>query len=184
MDNNLKILNFLAKNTGQFTMHQLSQTLNIPYATFYRTINKMTDILTIKTIGKAKTISINNSNPIINSYLAISSEQEKNAYKNPIIKKIAKELNTKDIVLLFGSYAKNKQTKTSDIDLLIINNGKRNIDFSKYELLYKKQINAIFMKKQEFKQLVKQPEENLAKQVIKNHIILNNPEAFWRLTNE
>ena len=155
MDNNLKIINYLAKNQEPSTMHQLSQILNIPYATFYRTINKMTDILTIKTIGKAKTITLNTSNPIITSYLAISSEQEKNAYKNPIIKKIAKELKTKDIVLLFGSYAKNKQTQHSDIDLLIINNGKRNIDFSKYELLYKKQINAIFMKKQEFKQPLK-----------------------------
>ena len=41
MDNNHKLLNFLGKNLHQtYTMHQLSLLLNIPYATFYRIVQK------------------------------------------------------------------------------------------------------------------------------------------------
>ena len=83
-------------------------------------------------------------------------------------------------MVLFGSYAKNTQVKTSDIDLLVINkDGKRSISFSKYELLFKKKINPIFITKQEFKLMLKDKEENVGRQALKNHITLNNSEKFW-----
>jgi len=57
MENKLQIINYLGKNMGKrFTMHELSKLLNIPYASFYRTIQQMKDILIIKEIGKSKTI--------------------------------------------------------------------------------------------------------------------------------
>ena len=36
------------------------------------------------------------------------------------------KLNTNDVVILFGSYAKGKETEKSDIDLLIINQDGKN----------------------------------------------------------
>jgi len=183
MDNNLKIINYLGKNTGmRFTMHNLSQLLVIPYASFYRTIDGMKDLLVIEKVGKAKTVSLNYKTQTVKSYLAISSEKEKKESLKiqPIIKKIANELETNDTVALFGSYANNTYTERSDIDILIINkDGKRSISFSKYELLFKKKINPVFVTKKEFQLMLKDKEENLGKQVLKNHIILNNPEAFW-----
>ncbi len=57
MDNKLKIINFLGKNLGfAYTMHQLSESLKIPYASFYRTIQKMEDILRVHQICRAMTI--------------------------------------------------------------------------------------------------------------------------------
>ena len=41
-------------------------------------------------------------------------------------------------------------------------------------------INPIFITKKEFKSMLKDKEENIAKQTLKNHIILNNAEGFWR----
>ena len=54
------------------------------------------------------------------------------------------------------------------------------MSFSKYELFYKKRINPIFVRKKEFKEMLKDKEENVGKQALKNHIILNNPEEFWK----
>jgi predicted nucleotidyltransferase len=185
MDNNLKIINYLGKNFDNgFTMHKLSNILDIPYASFYRTIQEMQDLIEIETVGKAKVIKLS-KHPAVKPYLTISSVEEKKEYlqKNPIVKKITNELfdnSLKDIVLLFGSYASNKQTGNSDIDLLIINkDGKKTISFSKYEILFHKKINPIFITIKEFENMLKDKEENVGKQALKNHIVLNNPAEFW-----
>jgi len=184
MDNKYKIINFLGKNSSEsYTMHELSKLLKIPYATFYRTVQEMNDLLIIKVVGKSKTIKLNSDNAIIKAHLTISSDEERKEFlqNQPIIKKIESELKTKEIVVLFGSYAKKVQNEKSDIDLLIINKeGNKSISFSKYELLFKKKINPIFVTKKEFELMIKDKEENVGKQALKSHVILNNPEDFWR----
>lgn len=183
MDNALKIINYLGKHIGDsFSMHELSKAIKIPYASFYRTIQSMPDLIIKDEKGRACFVEVKLDNPIIKSYLAISSEEEKKEFlKNqPIIKKIASELETEDAILLFGSYAKGEHTDRSDIDVMIINkDGRKNISFSKYELLFKKKINPLFITKKEFESMLRDKEENVGKQALKYHIILNNPEKFW-----
>jgi len=185
MDNKLKIINHLGREFDkEFTMHGLANILSIPYASFYRTVGDMKDQLKITKIGKSKVLRLNLNNPVIQSYLAISSEEEKNNFLigQPIIKAIQKELDTEDIVLLFGSYAKGKERQKSDIDLIIINKaGRRSISFSKLELVFRKKINPIFFKRKEFRSMLKEKSENVGKQAIRSHIVLNNPEGFWKL---
>ena len=78
MDNRQKDYQFLGKNLNQsYTMHELSKLLRIPYATFYRMIKEIEDLLVIKNVGKSKTIQINSDNPIIKAHLIISSDEEK-----------------------------------------------------------------------------------------------------------
>ncbi|MBI5398002.1 nucleotidyltransferase domain-containing protein [Candidatus Woesearchaeota archaeon] len=165
-------------------MHELSRTLRIPYASFYRTIQEMTGLLIIKKVGKAKTLKLNLKSQTIHSYLTISSEQEKEEFiKNkPLIKIIEKDLDTKDIVLLFGSYAKGTETKRSDIDMIIINKkGEKSISFSKHETLFDKEINPMFFKEKEFILMLRDKEENVGKQALKSHVVLNNPKRFWEV---
>lgn len=185
MDNKLKIINYLGKQGGKhFTMLELSKLIHVPYASFYRTIQRMGDVLTLEVLGKSKIISLKTKNPIVKSLLAVSSDEERKEFlkKQPIIKKIASELDTNDAVVLFGSYAKGKETEKSDIDVLIINKeGKKSLSFSKYEVLFNKKINPLFITPKEFTNMLKDAEENLAKQAVKNHIILHNPERFWGL---
>ena len=70
MDNKLKIVNYLGKHIGQaFTMNELSKLAKIPYATFYRTIQEMKDLVKLQTVGKSKTVALNTENPTIKSYL-------------------------------------------------------------------------------------------------------------------
>ncbi len=185
MDNKLKIINYLGKHPQQhFTLHELSKLLDIPYASFYRTVQGMNDVLDIEVVGKSKTVDLNINNPVVKAHLTVSSDEERKEFlqKQPIIKKIAGELDTKDIVILFGSYAKRKEMEKSDIDLLIINKeGKKSLSFSKYEVIFKKKINPLFVTAKEFKKMLQDKEENVGKQALQDHIILNNPEWFWGL---
>lgn len=183
MDNKLKIINYLGKHIGSsFTMLSLSKATKIPYASFHRTIKDMEDLVLIKSVGQSKTVSINSENTAIKSYLTISSDEEKKEFlkKQPIINKIVSELITNDIVVLFGSYAKRSETEKSDIDLMIINKkGEKNLFFSKFEIIFKKKINPLFITISEFASMLKDKNENVGKQALKDHIILNNPESFW-----
>jgi predicted nucleotidyltransferase len=185
MDNELRIINYLGKHRVEtYTLHQLSKLVSIPYATFYRTIPRLDALITIAKVGKAKTIRINADNPLVRSYLAVSSGQEAREFlKNKqIIQKIASEITGNDIVVLFGSYAKSEETEKSDIDIVVINKkGEKSISFSKYEVLYKRKVNPIFMTIKEFHMMLKEKDENVGKQVLKNHIVLNNPQGFWEV---
>lgn len=183
MDNKHKIINYLGKNQNKrCTMHELSKVLGIPYASFYRAVESMKDLLSIEEVGKSKVISLNKHNSVVKSHLAVSSDEERKEYlqKNPVIRKIYQELDTKDIVILFGSYAKEVQTEKSDIDVMIVNkSGNKSISFSKYETLFRIKINPVFITKKEFKLMLKDKEENVGKQALYRHIILSNPESFW-----
>jgi predicted nucleotidyltransferase len=185
MDNKLKIINYLGKHQEKrFTMHELSRLLAIPYASFHRTVQQMIDLLEVEAVGKSKTVQIKKDNPVLKAYLTIAADEERKEFlkKQPIIKKITTELKTSDVVVLFGSYAKGTETGKSDIDLLIINKqGKKTVFFSRYELLFKKKINPLFITPKEFKRMLQDTEENVGKQALKNHIVLNNPEEFWGL---
>src|SRR3989338_3796610 len=183
MDNKLRIVNYLGKHIGQFfTMLELSRAVGVPYATFYRTLHKMKELVKVQRVGKSRNVSLNMDNASIKPYLAISSEEEKQDFlkKQPILNKIASELKTKDVVVLFGSYAKGSETERSDIDLFIISKGvEKSLSFSKYEVLFRKKINPVFVTKSEFKKMLQDRGENVGKQALKDHIILNNPESFW-----
>ena len=124
MDNKLKIINYLGKHIKEnFTMHELSKFLFVPYATFYRTLDGMIDLIAKEKKGNTILVRLKLDNPIISSYLAISSEEAKKEYldKHPIINKILNE----------------------------------------------------------FRDMLRDKEENVGKQVLKDHIILNNPKEFW-----
>jgi predicted nucleotidyltransferase len=186
MNNKDKIINYLGKNIGEgYTMHELSKILKIPYASFYRSVNGMKELLSIQNVGKSKVLQLNRDNSILKAHLTVASDEEKKEYLShkSLIRMISKELDTKDIVVLFGSYAKKSERKRSDIDILVVNKkGNKSISFKKFETLLRKEINSVFVTEKEFKLMLKEKEENVGKQVLKNHIILNNPDKFWRLT--
>jgi predicted nucleotidyltransferase len=179
-----KLLIYLAKHKDKkHTMHSLSSKLQIPYATFYRKVNQIQNLLKIESVGNSKILSINKYEPEVYARLILGSIKEKEEYleRKPFLKLLLKE-NTDDIILLFGSYAKDEERTNSDIDLIIVNStGEKTISFKKEETILAKEINALFFTKQEFKEMLKSPGENVGKQAYKNHILLNNPKEFWEI---
>ena len=187
MDNLLKLIQTSGKNlNNQIPIRHLSKESKIPYTTTHRLIKNNKDIFIIDKKGNIKLVSLNLKDNITKNYLILAERKETNQFfnKNPEFKVLKKELPSGDYsLILFGSRAEGKQREKSDIDLCIINkDGKKNIKFSKFELLFKLEINPIYLKDKEFKQMLKEEEQNLAKEIIKKHIILYGEEYFWNLT--
>ena len=179
MDNSNLILHRLASNPDEeYTLHELSQKLGIPYTTFLREIKRIESAVRIRKKGRSKLISIR-YNELARAYATIASyTKTQQAFQNyPVLAKIAEE--TTGIALVFGSYAKGTQTKDSDIDILVVgeSNTRR---FSKQQLLFKKQINPITITHEEFAAMLRADEENVVKQALRDHIILSGHEAFWK----
>ena len=86
------------------------------------------------------------------------------------------------ISLVFGSYAKNYATKTSDVDLLLVKESFSKSEIKKVEDIIDLvngriglQINPHLMQLDEFK-----AKNELVKEVIDNHMILKGAELFFR----
>lgn len=184
MDNKLRIIGFLGRHKGEsFTMLETSKLLGIPYATFHRTLGGMADLVMKNKKGNTTLIEVKARNPIVTPYMALSSyEEKKEAVRKQALLKEIDQIETSSIVVVFGSYAKGKQRKDSDLDLLVINKrGEKDMSFSKLELIYRKKINPIYVSESEFKDMLGDEEENVGKQALKHNIVLKGHERFWEL---
>ena len=189
MDNLLKLICTLGKNlNNEITIRQLSKESKVPYTTTYRLIKNNKEIFNINQKGNIKLCSLNFKDNITKNYLILSERKEADFFikRQPQFKVLKEELPRGDYsLILFGSRAEGKNREKSDVDLCIINkDGKKNINFSKFELLFKLEINPIYLSNKEFKQMLREREQNLAKEIIKKHIILYGEEYFWNLVWE
>lgn len=186
MDNLLKLMQTLGKNlANEVTIRQLSKESKIPYTTAHRLIKNNKEAFIINQKGNIKLCALNLKDSITKNYLILSERKEADSFfkKQPQFKVLKRELPKGDYsLILFGSRAEGKGREKSDVDLCIINkDGKKNISFSKFELLFKLEVNPIYLSNKEFKQMLKEEEQNLAKEIIKKHIILYGEEYFWNL---
>lgn len=186
MDSLLKLVQTLGKNIGdEIPIRQLSKEANIPYTTSLRLINNNKNLFIINQKGNIKLVSLNLKDNITKNYLILSERKEAESLcdKQPLYRVLKKELPEGDYTLiLFGSRAEGKQRTKSDIDLCMISkDGKKQIKFSKLELLFKLEINPIYLKDNEFKRMLKEDERNVAKEILKKHIILYGEEYYWNL---
>jgi len=186
MDNLLKLIQTLGKNINdELPIRQLSKESKVPYTTSHRLIKNNEEIFIINKKGNVKLCSLNLKDNITKNYLILSERKETESFtkKQPQFKVLKEELPEGDYsLILFGSRAERKNRKKSDIDLCVINkDGKKNINFSKFELLFKLEINPIYISNKEFRHMLKDEEQNLAKEIIKKHIILCGEEYFWNL---
>lgn len=186
MNNLLKLLWVLGKNIpNQLTIRQLARNAKVPYATAYRAIDKNKKIFNITRKGNIKLCSLNLEDPITKNYLILAERQQAENFlkKNPKLSILKKELPKGNYTcILFGSRAEEKHREKSDIDLCMINKeGSRRIKFTKYERLFKVEINTICFSRREFTAMLKEKEHNLAYEIIKKHIILHGEEYFWNI---
>ncbi|MBI5872146.1 nucleotidyltransferase domain-containing protein [archaeon] len=151
-------------------------------------------ILIAKTIGKNKVYSLNFENIITKNYLSLSETVKTTASLEQVflVKKITREifnLNLAGTIVLFGSYAKRTFHEDSDIDLFYLGqiNDKEIQNIKNIGKTYGKTINV---KKATLKNfgLGLRKKAPLIIEIVKNHIILQNPEQFvnalWRYYDE
>jgi len=147
-------------------------------------------ILYSEKTGKNKEYRLNKDNILTKHYLTITEELTTINYleKNFLMKKLAEHLASTDTaspLILFGSYTKDYATEESDIDLFCIGKTPQNQinHIKKFESTFGKKINIETATTENFNTALRTG-DILIKEIIKNHIILQNADPFvtmlWR----
>ena len=180
----LDIINLYTGNyRGRFYLREISKLAKLPLKTCQNILKSLEKekILKSKLEGKNKYFSLNLENIHTKSYL-LQAEIYKldNFLKNyPQFKIFLKLLNTNISIIIFGSFAKLKAEKESDLDLIILSKKKQELPLH----LLPHKIHNIELSEDSFKKALNE-KEALIKEIEENHIILNNPFSYvniiWR----
>jgi predicted nucleotidyltransferase len=185
MDNLLKMIQTLGKNlNNEIPIRQLSAESSQPYTSTHRLVEKNSQIFSINKKGNIKLVSLNRTDSIVKNYLIIAERKETESFisKDPRFKVLQDSIPKGDYsLILFGSRAERKNREKSDVDLCIISKQTPILKLDKFKLLYRLNTNPIFFKDTEFIQMLNERDQNLAKEILKKHIILYGEEYFWNL---
>jgi len=177
-NNELEVISLFRGNyKSRFYLREISKLTKIPLKTCQNMLLNLENIkvLKSKTEGKNKYFSLNLENIKTKSYLLQAEIYQTDIFieKYSQFKMFLKSLKTTIPIIVFGSFAKFKADKNSDLDLLIIS--KKEVKLPFHLLPFKPhQINLI---EKTFVKALKE-QENLIKEIEENHIILNNHSFY------
>ena len=175
----------LEKQEEELNIAKVSRYSRIDYKNTYGIITELErkDLITIKPFGRTKRVILNKKvHPLI--FEAEYNRRQDLFRKNKdflILYKKLSELNFPFIVLLFGSYAKGKATKHSDIDLLIVCEENREQQIQDVLDLFPLRIHPTFIRFEDFMLMLRTKEFNVVSEAVKNNIPLIGIEDYYRL---
>ncbi len=185
-----KIVRHLIENKNAKTIREISQQVKADYKITHTAVQRLIQkkILLVQTVGKSSLCSLDEKYYGIEIYEAEDERREEmlqNKNINQLYKEIMSKVKTSSfILLLFGSYAKRKQTKSSDIDLLFISNES---DFeakiSDIISLLPLKTHALVFTEEEFIRMKDSKKSNVIQEAVGSNIILYGIEAYYRLKN-
>ena len=183
--NHSKIIRVLVeRQEEELNISKLSKYSGIDYKNVYSIVKDLENkgLIVVKAFGKTKKITlIKKVHPLIFEAEYLRREELLNKDKNLLILyKRLSELGFPFVVLLFGSYAKGKATKHSDIDLLIISNEKES-KIQEVLDLFPLRIHPTFISFENFRKVLKTKEFSVISEAIKNNIILIGIEEYYRM---
>jgi predicted nucleotidyltransferase len=201
----LKIVGMMRKELGKrMTILGISKKLKIGYRPAYNHIIEMEKEGIIKTekIGNTRQCSLNLGNPKCRNILEeIDVSRKEEIYrKNPKLRAVLENLISTltenfiseiHSIILFGSYAKGSEIRTSDIDLLFIVTDMKNKSLregieresASYVYSHNVKISPLITNIPEFKKMLNAKELNIGKEAREYGISLYGSEMFWRLVS-
>ena len=176
-NNKIILALFLGDYSNQFYLREISKLTRIPLKTTHRLVSSLEKdkILKSTVSGKNKYFKLNFGNPQTKLCLLEAEIYKTSIFigEYPLFKTFLKELSTSSLLIVFGSFAKFKAEKDSDLDLLVVLKRKEDLPFyllgyniHKVELLEKNFIKAI------------ENNETLIREIAENHIILNDHSFY------
>lgn len=163
---------------------QVAKLRKINYKTAYEAVQKLNKegVIDIKKIGRASYCTFNNYfNPTV--FIA-ENERREELLKNKDIRVLYEKLDALPcsfITLVFGSYARGKASRGSDIDLLVIGEEKDTRKVQETVSLLPLEIHVTAVTSQEFLRMAKTREFTVVSEAVKNNIILVGVEEYYRL---
>lgn len=171
--NDFEILIYLSKKASH--IRQIASVLNMVPSTVMRTINslKNENLVDFRLEGKNKVYFLKDSLEM-HEYLFILEKYKLlkllSIPKFRLIIKKLKENTNNELIILFGSYAKNNFKSSSDIDLYVETSSqklKKNLSLIS---------NNLSIKIGNFDK-----NSDLSKEIIKDHVIIQNIERYFQL---
>jgi len=148
-------------------------------------------LLLSKRKGNLDIYSLNINNPFLFQTLQYIETQNSLdfVHLDIIAEAIHKILIKNYCLLIFGSYAENKQTRTSDLDICFLIENKQVEKmvipyFNEIKLNHAVNIDGHFITFDDFVKMLLREEENLGKQIFKKHKLFYNAEIYYQLIME
>lgn len=190
METENKIVKLFIEERNPKTIREISRKIKSDYRITHTATQRLIDreILLSKKIGKSNLCELNNSYYGLEIYKAESKRKE-NLLKNKDLKQLYNEIMNKVkssflIFLIFGSHAKGKPTKSSDIDILFVSNEQGFEEkISNILSLLPIKTHALVFSEEEFIRMKDSKKSNVVKEAIENNIILYGVENYYRLKN-
>ena len=162
---------------AEFYLRQIAKLAKLPLKTCQNilTILEKEKLLKSKVEGKNKYFSLNLDNIYTRSYLLQSEIFKLDNFLRhyPEFKTFLKSIHSNILIIIFGSFAKLKADKNSDLDILVIS--KEEQKFPNHLIPYK--IHQINLSEDSFKKAIKE-KETIIKEIEENHVILNNASSY------
>jgi predicted nucleotidyltransferase len=179
-----KILKYLIENKKPVSIMQISNQLEVDYKNTFKTINNLPQIIQNR-IGNTNLIELKLI-PDLEIYSVECKRTGQFLQENKHLSLIKKDIELLAypflIVLIFGSYTKNNQTKKSDIDICVIsdNQSKTRELISKLNLFpLRLEVHDFSIK--EFESMLETKKENIAKEIIKSNVLLYGTDNYYNL---
>ncbi len=183
----LKVVRLFLNDRTAKTIREISRKIKADYRITHTGVQRLIEkkILMAETIGKSTLCKLNTHQFSPEIFIA-EIERRDEILKDKNLRQLYYELSSKVktsffIVLLFGSYAKGLQTKSSDIDLLFICNEK---DFENKVTdilsLLPLKTHPIVITEEEFIRMKESKKSNVVHEAINSNIVLIGIEQFYR----
>ncbi len=185
----LKIVSlYLDDYLKRIHLRQIASILKITHRTVSLHLNRLERLKIFKSryVGKHKEFYLNLDNILTKFYLVAAENYLALDFlkRNFLIKKIfldlIKKLKFEHSVILFGSYTKGEARPESDIDLLVLGDLQNKSFVRSIEEKYDKKIALKTSTPEEFAKALER-KDFLAVEILKNHVILRNPEILVSL---
>lgn len=186
----LNVLDVFRRNLGKkLTAKQIKEESKINSNKFlYKALDncKSEGLIISERVGKSLLYSLE-LNSRSSSYLGFIAYELYNIPK-PVLLNIEREFGNKlysFVGLVFGSYAKGKQRKDSDIDIAILVEkkevAKAKAIMESIKLKEMISIHSYVFSYEEFIEMLKHDMENVGKEILRHHLVFYNPSVFYTL---
>jgi len=183
MNAEIKILKLLLNNKEEkFTIKKIAERAKINYRIAYEKVSQMEKggLIKVTKIGNTKICEL--TNKFDKSVFEAEYGRRTDLLNNKdflVLYKRLSELQFSFVALLFGSHAKRKTNKHSDIDLLTIGGDEKEIRST--ISLWPEKIHLTSVTYKDFIHMAKSREFTVVSEAIKNNIILVGIEEYYRL---
>ena len=184
MDNEkLSILRLLIENAEkEFSIRQISKARKINYKSAHGNIMSLEKEGAVKIRRHGNVSLCSFSRKFGESVFLVEHKRMEEFLKNKnfqVLHSRLKKINSQFILLVFGSQAKGKAKKHSDIDLLCIAENAKKIEDELDLLPMKIHLTSISYK--DFMSMLKSKEQTVVSEAVKKNIILFGMEDYYRL---